>query len=140
MVRAVAERERDHGADALEPYERVVRYEFKEQFTRDLTANVDKVWQPQELIAYILGTKPRSPPGGAGITRIRTHCARHDHRAGDEKRYYISSSRGFSNVETQGYRPVRRRVIRRLVQVTRRRESLRARRDDCERKFAVNPH
>jgi len=35
----------------------LVRYEFKEQFTKDLTANVDKVWQPQELIAYILDTK-----------------------------------------------------------------------------------
>jgi D-alanyl-D-alanine carboxypeptidase len=35
----------------------LVRYEFKDQFTRDLTANVDKVWKPQELIAYIFETK-----------------------------------------------------------------------------------
>jgi D-alanyl-D-alanine carboxypeptidase len=35
----------------------LVRYEFKEQFTKDLTANVDKVWKPEELIAYILDTK-----------------------------------------------------------------------------------
>jgi D-alanyl-D-alanine carboxypeptidase len=35
----------------------LVRYEFKDQFTKDLTANVDKVWKPQELIAYIFETK-----------------------------------------------------------------------------------
>lgn len=35
----------------------LVRYEFKDQFTKDLTANVDKVWKPQELIAYIFDTK-----------------------------------------------------------------------------------
>ncbi|MDQ4122456.1 MAG: beta-lactamase family protein [Acidobacteriota bacterium] len=35
----------------------LVRYEFKEQFTRDLTANVDKTWKPEELVAYILDTK-----------------------------------------------------------------------------------
>lgn len=36
----------------------LVRYEFKEQFTRDLTANPDKRWQPAELVAYILDTRP----------------------------------------------------------------------------------
>lgn len=35
----------------------LVRYEFKEQFTKDLTANPDRVWKPQELIAYILDTE-----------------------------------------------------------------------------------
>lgn len=35
----------------------LVRYEFKEQFTTDLTKHPDKVWQPQELVAYILDTK-----------------------------------------------------------------------------------
>ncbi len=35
----------------------LVRYEFKEQFTKDLTANPDKVWQPEELVAYILDSK-----------------------------------------------------------------------------------
>ena len=35
----------------------LVRYEFKDQFTKDLTANVDKVWKPQELVAYIFDTK-----------------------------------------------------------------------------------
>lgn len=35
----------------------LVRYEFKDQFTKDLTANVDKVWKPQELITYIFDTK-----------------------------------------------------------------------------------
>ena len=35
----------------------LVRYEFKEQFTKDLTANPAKVWKPEELIAYILDTQ-----------------------------------------------------------------------------------
>ncbi|HLL70836.1 MAG TPA: serine hydrolase domain-containing protein [Pyrinomonadaceae bacterium] len=35
----------------------LVRYEFKDQFTKDLTADADKVWKPQELIAYIFETK-----------------------------------------------------------------------------------
>ncbi|MGC2237459.1 MAG: serine hydrolase domain-containing protein [Pyrinomonadaceae bacterium] len=35
----------------------LVRYEFKDQFTKDLTANADKVWRPEELIAYILDEK-----------------------------------------------------------------------------------
>lgn len=36
----------------------LVRYEFKEQFTKDLTANPDKVWKPAELVAYLLDEKP----------------------------------------------------------------------------------
>lgn len=36
----------------------LVRYEFKEQFTKDLTATGDRVWKPEELISYILDTKP----------------------------------------------------------------------------------
>ncbi len=35
----------------------LVRYEFKEQFTSDLTANPDKVWKPEEQIAYIFDEK-----------------------------------------------------------------------------------
>src|ERR1041384_3869803 len=35
----------------------LVRYEFKDQFTKDLTANPAKVWKPEELIAYILDTE-----------------------------------------------------------------------------------
>ena len=36
----------------------LVRYEFKEQFTKDLTANPAKVWRPEELVSYILDTEP----------------------------------------------------------------------------------
>ena len=36
----------------------LVRYEFKEQFTKDLTAKPDKVWKPAELVAYLLDEKP----------------------------------------------------------------------------------
>jgi D-alanyl-D-alanine carboxypeptidase len=31
----------------------LVRYEFKDQFTKDLTANPDKTWKPVELISYL---------------------------------------------------------------------------------------
>ena len=41
----------------------LVRYEFKQQFTKDLTANPSKIWKPEELIAYILDT---APPFAAG--------------------------------------------------------------------------
>ena len=36
----------------------LVRYEFKEQFTKDLTANAEKAWKPAELVAYLLDEKP----------------------------------------------------------------------------------
>lgn len=41
----------------------LMRYEFREQFTIDLTNNPDKVWKPEELIAYIFDT---TPPFAAG--------------------------------------------------------------------------
>ena len=36
----------------------LVRYEFKDQFTKDLTANPEKTWKPEELLAYLLDEKP----------------------------------------------------------------------------------
>jgi D-alanyl-D-alanine carboxypeptidase len=36
----------------------LVRYEFKDTFTKDLTASPDKVWKPAELISYLLDEKP----------------------------------------------------------------------------------
>jgi len=36
----------------------LVRYEFKDQFTKDLTANPEKTWKPDELLAYLLDEKP----------------------------------------------------------------------------------
>jgi D-alanyl-D-alanine carboxypeptidase len=41
----------------------LVRYEFKDQFTKDLTAQPDKVWRPEELLAYLLEEKPPFEPG-----------------------------------------------------------------------------
>ncbi|HEX5887306.1 MAG TPA: serine hydrolase domain-containing protein [Pyrinomonadaceae bacterium] len=35
----------------------LVRYEFKQQFTKDLTANPEKVWKPEELLAYLFDSK-----------------------------------------------------------------------------------
>ena len=36
----------------------LVRYEFKDQFTKDLTANPEKAWTPAELVSYLLDEKP----------------------------------------------------------------------------------
>lgn len=36
----------------------LVRYEFKDQFTKDLTANPEKTWKPAELAAYLLDERP----------------------------------------------------------------------------------
>jgi D-alanyl-D-alanine carboxypeptidase len=41
----------------------VVRYEFKPEFTRDLSASPDKVWKPEELIAYLLDSPAPFGPG-----------------------------------------------------------------------------
>jgi D-alanyl-D-alanine carboxypeptidase len=35
----------------------LVRYEFKDTFTKDLTANPMKVWTPEERLAYLFGEK-----------------------------------------------------------------------------------
>jgi len=35
----------------------LVRYEFKQEFTKDLTANPEKVWKPAELLAYLFDSK-----------------------------------------------------------------------------------
>ncbi len=35
----------------------LIRYEFKDQFTKDLTADPDKVWTPKELISYLFDEK-----------------------------------------------------------------------------------
>ena len=41
----------------------VVRYEFKPEFTRDLTANPTRVWKPEEQIAYLLDDPAPFRPG-----------------------------------------------------------------------------
>lgn len=41
----------------------LVRYEFKETFTNDLTANPMKVWTPEERFAYLFGEKAAFEPG-----------------------------------------------------------------------------
>ena len=41
----------------------LVRYEFKETFTNDLTANPMKVWTPEERLAYLFGEKAKFEPG-----------------------------------------------------------------------------
>ena len=62
----------------------LVRYEFKDQFTKDLTANPEKVWKPAELIAYLLDEKPPFAAGqGLGLLGHELHRAGNDYRKGD---------------------------------------------------------
>ncbi len=41
----------------------VMRYEFKEAFTIDLSAQPDKHWRPEELLAYVLDEEASFPQG-----------------------------------------------------------------------------
>mgnify|MGYP001027394784 CR=1 FL=1 len=41
----------------------VMRYEFKEQFTTDLTNTPDKTWKPEELLFYVLDEQPSFKAG-----------------------------------------------------------------------------
>lgn len=41
----------------------LVRYEFQEKFTNDLTRQAAKAWKPEELLAYILDLEPPFAPG-----------------------------------------------------------------------------
>lgn len=41
----------------------VMRYEFKEQFTKDLTADPARSWKPEDLLQYILEEKASFPAG-----------------------------------------------------------------------------
>lgn len=41
----------------------LVRYEFQDRFTADLTKQPDKAWRPEELVSYILDSTPPFAPG-----------------------------------------------------------------------------
>lgn len=41
----------------------IMRYEFKEQFTTDLTNAPDKTWKPEELLHYVLDEQPSFKAG-----------------------------------------------------------------------------
>ena len=41
----------------------LVRYEFNPQFTKDLSANPDKVWSGEDRLAYLFDAKPPFAPG-----------------------------------------------------------------------------
>jgi D-alanyl-D-alanine carboxypeptidase len=41
----------------------IMRYEFKDAFTKDLTNNPGKVWKPGELLAYVFDEKPAFKAG-----------------------------------------------------------------------------
>ncbi len=50
----------------------IVRYEFKEAFLKDLIKYPDKVWKPEELLAYVLDDKPPFE-AGKGFTYSDTN-------------------------------------------------------------------
>ena len=44
----------------------VMRYEFNEKFTRDLSNNPSKSWKPEELLSYVLGEQGAFEAGVVG--------------------------------------------------------------------------
>ena len=65
----------------------LVRYEFKPQFTKDLTANPEKVWKPAELVAYLFDEKPPFEAGmGWDYSDTNYICSRNDHRTGNREK------------------------------------------------------
>ena len=57
MVFASAECKRYYVRQLMNHTSGLIRYEFKDQFTKDLTANPDKVWKPEELLSYLFDEK-----------------------------------------------------------------------------------
>ena len=41
----------------------ISRYVFQEQFLQDVTAQVDRIWKPEELLAYVFDQAPLFHPG-----------------------------------------------------------------------------
>lgn len=50
----------------------IVRYEFKEEFLKDLEANPSRTWKPEELLAYVLDDEPPFE-AGKGFTYADTN-------------------------------------------------------------------
>ena len=50
----------------------IVRYEFNPKFTKDLSANPDKVWTGEDRLAYLLDATPPSRRAKAGSTPTPT--------------------------------------------------------------------
>jgi D-alanyl-D-alanine carboxypeptidase len=45
----------------------LVRYEFEPAFAQALSADPDRVWRPDELVAYVLGKQPPFAPGAGWV-------------------------------------------------------------------------
>jgi D-alanyl-D-alanine carboxypeptidase len=96
----------------------LVRYEFKEQFTKDLTANPDKVWKPQELVAYILDTKPPFE-AGKGWDYSDTNyivLGMIIEKVTGKKYYDLAASRIFNPLKLKNTIPSDNRIIPGLIQ------------------------
>jgi|GEM_PF-636349 len=96
----------------------LVRYEFKDQFTKDLTANPGKVWKPQELIAYILDTQAPFE-AGKGWDYSDTNyivLGMIMEKVTGKKFYDLARSRVLAPLKLENTRPSDSREIRGLVQ------------------------
>lgn len=120
------------------------RYEFAPAFTRDLVAAPDRVWAPEELLAYALGVPPL---GAAGETFTYSDtdyilvgmCFE---RAAGAKLYDEIQRRFLGPLELTGTIPSDRRVLPGLVQGFPSQPDplgLPARVLDAEGRFAINP-
>jgi D-alanyl-D-alanine carboxypeptidase len=120
------------------------RYEFAPAFTRDLVAAPDRVWKPEELVAYVLDAAPLSE-AGAAFTYSDTDyvlvgmCLE---RVAGAKLYDEIQRRFLGPLELSGTLPSDRRVLPGLVQGFPAQPDplgLPARVLDAEGRFAVNP-
>ncbi|NJM53692.1 MAG: hypothetical protein HC846_10065 [Blastocatellia bacterium] len=76
MVQSFAEFQRHYGSALMNHSSGLVRYEFNPKFIKDLNANPDRVWKPEELILIFSYTKSRilrQEKIGIILTRI-TSC------------------------------------------------------------------
>ena len=96
----------------------LVRYEFKDQFTKDLTANPDKVWKPEELLAYLFDEKAAFE-AGRGWDYSDTNyivLGMIIERVTGKKYYDEVKSRVLKPLRLQNTFPQDRREIRGLIQ------------------------
>lgn len=96
----------------------LVRYEFKDQFTKDLTANPDKVWKPEELLSYLFDTKADFA-AGKGWDYSDTNyivLGMIMEKTAGKKYYAIVKERVLKPLKLKNTVPSDKRVIKGLVQ------------------------
>lgn len=96
----------------------LVRYEFKDQFTKDLTANPDKVWKPEELLSYLFDTQAAFE-AGKGWDYSDTNyivLGMIIEKVSGKKFYAEANKRVLKPLKLKNTRPQDRREVKALIQ------------------------